>query len=161
MTTTKTYLDLDGDRIDLSALDAEEQQLIARLRRRAARQPDFWDFDTYWMATVAAFYDARGLSRQKSRHTAAYHIGQDLRDRLGLACGLIRPNDYRDELEELIRTQYPSRRAFCQATGLSEDMLSHVLAGRKDLSLAALEQALARIGHRLRIVPGPEQKRTG
>jgi hypothetical protein len=35
-------------------------------------------------------------------------------------------------------------------------MLSHVLAGRKDLSLARLTQALARIGYRLRIVPMPE-----
>lgn len=39
------------------------------------------------------------------------------------------------------------------ATGLSEDMLSHVLAGRQDLSLAAMTKALERIGYRLRIVP--------
>jgi hypothetical protein len=40
-------------------------------------------------------------------------------------------------------------------------MLSHVLAGRKDLSLSALEQALARIGYRLSIQPAvrPKQKR--
>ena len=55
----------------------------------------------------------------------------------------------------------------CEATGLSEDMLSHVLAGRKDLSLAKLTGALGRIGYRLRIVPLPEcarpqkQKQTG
>jgi hypothetical protein len=36
-----------------------------------------------------------------------------------------------------------------------------VLAGRKDLSLAALEQALDRIGYRLRILPAPQRKRTG
>jgi len=35
--------------------------------------------------------------------------------------------DYRDELEELIRTRFPSQQAFCQATGLSEDMLQPVL----------------------------------
>jgi hypothetical protein len=47
-------------------------------------------------------------------------------------------------------------------------MLSHVLAGRKDLSLGALTRALGRIGYRLRIVPAPEpqpaagtRKRTG
>jgi hypothetical protein len=39
--------------------------------------------------------------------------------------------------------------------GISEDMLSHVLAGRKDLSLEALTTALERIGYRLRIVPAP------
>jgi hypothetical protein len=47
------------------------------------------------------------------------------------------------------------RRAFCEATGLGEDMLSHVLAGRKDLSVPALTRALERIGYRLRIVPAP------
>jgi hypothetical protein len=37
-------------------------------------------------------------------------------------------------------------------------MLSHVLAGRKDLSLAALTKALQRIGYRLCIVPMPAVK---
>jgi hypothetical protein len=46
-------------------------------------------------------------------------------------------------------------RAFCKATGLSEDMLGHVLAGRKELSLEALRKGLERIGYRLRIVLGP------
>jgi hypothetical protein len=40
-------------------------------------------------------------------------------------------------------------------------MLSHVLAGRKDLSLEALSKALDRIGYRLRIVPAARAKRTG
>jgi hypothetical protein len=44
-------------------------------------------------------------------------------------------------------------------------MLSPVLAGRKDLSLAKLAGALKRIGYRLRIVPAPKvgrkQKQTG
>ena len=58
---------------------------------------------------------------------------------------------YRDDLVDLIDTRFPSRRAFCEATGISEDMLSHVLAGRKDLSLAALTKALGRIGYGLHI----------
>jgi hypothetical protein len=40
-------------------------------------------------------------------------------------------------------------------------MLSHVLAGRKDLSLESLGKALERIGYRLRIVPSPAMKKTG
>jgi hypothetical protein len=60
------------------------------------------------------------------------------------------------DLEDLVREKFASQRAFCKATGLSEDMLSHVLAGRKDLSLARLTAALARIGYVLRIVPMPE-----
>jgi hypothetical protein len=54
------------------------------------------------------------------------------------------------------------------ASGIGEDMLSHVLAGRKDLSLGALTPGLKRVGYRLRIVPTVErkparrpQKRTG
>jgi len=34
------------------------------------------------------------------------------------------------------------------------------LAGRKDLSLEKLTEALKRIGYRLRIVPAPSQKQT-
>ena len=56
----------------------------------------------------------------------------------------------------MVREEFPSQRAFCKATGLSEDMLSHVLAGRKDLSLKALDSAMQRIGYRRHFVPaGP------
>ena len=95
------------------------------------------------------------------RISAVYRIAQDLSGRLGVAAGFIRPPDYRDELEELILTRFPSRRAFCKATGLSEDMLSHVLAGRKDLSLATLTRALERIGYAVHIKPTMERKQTG
>src|SRR5262249_22638630 len=145
----------------LAELDPEERRLVARLRRRARTHPDWCDFDNYWMRTVAAFYDARRMSRKQSRRTVPYRIAQDLSSRLGIAAGLVRPPDYRDELEALISTKFKTRRAFCQATGISEDMLSHVLAGRKDLSLETLTQALQRIGYALHIRPEPEFKRTG
>ena len=38
-------------------------------------------------------------------------------------------------------------------TGISEDLLSHVLAGRKDFAIETLANALERIGYRLQIVP--------
>jgi hypothetical protein len=161
MKPSDTYLDLDGNQFSLADLDPEERRLVARLRRRARTRPDWDDFDNYWMAAVAAFYDGRGLSRKQSLRKVPYRIAQDLSSRLGIAQGYIRPDDYRDELEDLIQEHFPSRRAFCQATGLTDDMLSHVLAGRKDLSLGTLEAALARIGYRLRFAPAPEQKRTG
>jgi hypothetical protein len=113
------------------------------------------------MREVAAFYDARGVPRPQSRQSAVYRIAQDLGSRLGIAAGLVRAPDYRGDLEELIRRKYPTRRAFCEATGLSEQMLSHVLAGRKQLSLGALTKALERIGYRLAIAPAAERKRTG
>jgi hypothetical protein len=145
----------------LASLDAGERRLVARLRRRARTHPDWCDFKNYWMAAVAAFYDARGLSRAASRRTAVYRIAQDLGSRLAVAAGLARPPDYRDQLEQLIRDRFPSRRAFCQAAGLSEDMLSHVLARRKDLSLETLARALERVGYRLQITPAPGRKQTG
>ena len=156
-----TYTDLDGNEISLDGLDTEERRLLNRLRRRARTHSDWCDFDTYWMAAVTEFYDARGWSRAAARRTAVYRIAQDLSGRLGVAAGFIRPPDYRDELEELILTRFPSRRAFCKATGLSEDMLSHVLAGRKDLSLATLTRALERIGYAVHIKPTMERKQTG
>jgi hypothetical protein len=147
------YVDLKGREISLRDLDADERRLLAKIQARAATQPPWNEYENYWVAAVASFYDARGLTRAESRRTAVYRIAQDLGGRIAVAAGLARLSDYRDELEEIIRTRFKTRRAFCEATGLSEDMLSHVLARRKDLSLESLTQALSRIGFRMRIVP--------
>jgi hypothetical protein len=155
------YVDLDGKAISLAGLDAEEKRLVARLRRRAQTHPDWCDFGNYWTRVIGEFYGARGMSRKRQTKTVPFEIAQDLGGRLGIAQGLIRPPDYRDDLEELIEEHFPSRRAFCKATGISEDMLSHVLAGRKDLSLSALEEALGRIGYGLHILPSAARKQTG
>jgi hypothetical protein len=169
MRAANVYGDLDGNEIALDALDAGERQLVERLRRRARTHPDWCGFGTYYLRAVTDFYDPRGLSRKAVVQTAVFRIAQDLSSRLGIAAGMVRIGDWRDDLEELIRAEFPSRRAFCEATGIREDMLSHVLAGRKDLSLAALTQGLARIGYALHIRRLPEvqparagrKKRTG
>jgi hypothetical protein len=163
MNQTDHYIDLDGQTISLAQLESAERQLIARLRRRARANPDWDDFDNYWTRAVPAFYESRGLSRKNCARTVGWRIAQDLSSRLGIAAGLIREPDYRDQLEKLVLFRFPSRRAFCKATGISEDLLSHVLAGRKDLSLATLTRALAKIGYTLRITPAPApaRKRTG
>jgi hypothetical protein len=168
MKQTDEYVDLDGNTFLLDGLDADERRLVARMRRRARLNPNWNAFDNYWTVAIPAFYQARGLAPKAVPRTIAWRIAQDLSSRLGIAAGLVRPDDYRDELEDLIREKFPSRRAFCEATGLSEDMQSHVLAGRKDLSLEKLTGALERIGYRLRILPAPElgpakraSKRTG
>src|SRR5919202_1213330 len=146
MSRADAYVDLKGRDIPLADLDADERKLVARLRRRARTHPDWDDFDNYWTRAVAAFYEARGRSRAEARQTPVYRVAQDLSGRLAVTAGLARVPDYRDELEELIRERFPTRRAFCEATGLSEDLLSHVLAHRKHLSLGTLTKALARIG---------------
>jgi hypothetical protein len=161
------YVDLDGHEFCLEHLDAQERKLLARIRRRARTNPDWDAFDNFWTNAVPTFYETRGLARKKVTGTLLWRIAQDLSSRLGIAAGLVRPDDYQGDLEDLIREHFASQRAFCKATGLSEDMLSHVLAGRKDLSLAKLTGALERIGYQLRIVPVREggqprkQKQTG
>jgi hypothetical protein len=167
MAQADVYVDRDGREISLAGLEANERKLVARLLRRARTYRDWNQFDVYSMNALAAFYDTRGVSRRAAQRTVPYRISRDLCGRLAVASGLVRASDYRAELDELIRGRFPSRRAFCDATGLSEDMLSHVLAGRKDLSLEKLTDALARIGYGLRIVPtagqkqAPGRRRTG
>jgi hypothetical protein len=161
MKNAEIYTTWRGWQIPLDGLDADERRLLGRVRRRARTRPDWCDFGNWWVEELAAFYDARGLTRAQSRQTPLYRVAQDLCSRLGVAAGVVRPPDYRVELEELIEERYTNRREFCKATGLSEAMLSHVLAGRKDLSLPALSKALARIGYRLAIAPVAKRKRTG
>jgi hypothetical protein len=155
------YVDLDGREICLGHLDAEEKRLLARIRRRARTHPNWNDFDNYWVRAVGEFYDARGVPRKVSRESTVYRVAQDLSSRLGIAAGLIRPDDYRSELEELIGEQFPSERAFCKAAGIDEETLNAFLAGRKELPLEVLNEALERVGYRLHIIPAPQQKKTG
>jgi hypothetical protein len=152
MAAALNYIDLKGQAFSLADLDADERRLVTRLRKQADQNPDWHSFTNLWFNAVAKFYDARGLSRKESRQTAVYQIAQDLGNRLAIASGLARKPDYRAQLLEIIRTRFQTNHAFCEATGLSEDMLSHVLAGRKDLSMQALSQALDRIGYEVRLV---------
>ena len=154
-TEIDVYVDLNGHEISIAHLDQEERKLIATLLDRAESNPDWTAFDNFWMNAVADFYDARGLSRSQSPRTVVFRIAQDLSGRLAIASGMARAADYRDELEELSRTQFRTRREFCEATGLSEDMLSHVLARRKHMSIETLVQAMHRIGYEVRITPRP------
>jgi hypothetical protein len=93
MKRTEVFVDLDGHEVALAGLDAEERRLVARLCRRARTHPDWTDFENYWMSEVGAFYDARGVPRRTSCGSVPFRIAQDLSDRLGLAAGLIRPDD--------------------------------------------------------------------
>ena len=74
----------------------------------------------------------------------------------GIAARRARQSDDRDELETLILTRCKNRRAFCESTGLSEDMLSHVLAKRKNLAIDTLAEALGKIGYAIHILPQPD-----
>lgn len=160
MSRFEVYADLDGRDIWLGALDAGERKLVSQLRRRARSNPDWNDFNNFWIKAVPAFYMTRGVPAREYVEGPAYRIAQDLSARLGIASGLVRASDYLDDLEEIIRTRFKTQRDFCKATGLSEDMLSHVLRGRKHLSLESLTAALGRIGYLLRIIPMPQEMLT-
>lgn len=153
MENLEQYVDLKGQAIPLTGLDAEERGLLAALIRKAEAKPGWDAFTNEWRSAVAKLYDGRGVPRAESRRGAVYRMAQDLASRMAIAEGKARAPDYRDELEELIRERFPTRRAFCEATGLSEDMLSHVLARRKHLALDTLAEALDRIGVDIRLVP--------
>ena len=158
MKRADVYVDLDGKEIALDSLDTEERQLVARLRRRARTHPDWNGFDNYWTNAVPAFYEARGMARKAVPRTVVWHIAQDLSGRIGIAAGYVRPPDLLGDLEDLVRERFPSPQAFAKATGLSEELVEDLLAGRKPLSLEVLEPALERIGYRLQIWPAPQIK---
>lgn len=147
------YTDLRGRNYDLADLDREERELVSRFQEEVTHEPDWHEFENKWRQAVRDFHRARGVAAAEMTETAVYRIAADLAGRLMVAQGLARAPDYRDELQELIRERFKSQRAFCEATGISEDMLSHVLARRKHLAIDTLEKALARIGCTLRIVP--------
>lgn len=156
MKQADVYVDLKGRGVSLDELPAAEKKLIAELKSAAKKADEWSDFRNLWMAQVSEFYADHGLTRPQIRQTAGYRIGQDLASRLSIATGMARQPDYRDELESLIAQHFPTRRAFCEATGLTEDMLSHVLSKRKHLAINTLEDSLRRIGYSLHIAPTVE-----
>ena len=153
MIPASNYVALRGDVITVAGLTEAEQEFVAELKRQAKQLGEWTVYENYWIRAVADFYKESGLTRKQIRDRGVYRIAQDLGSRLAVEAGIARLPDYRDELSTLIRTRFKTRREFCQATGLSEDMLSHVLAGRKHLAIDTLAEALGRIGFTLQIMP--------
>lgn len=160
MARNDVYIDRKGQVIVLADLSAAEKQLVAALRKRAAEEPVWLTFRNHWTKAVREFYDARGVPRREAARSAVFEVALDLSSRLALASGMTRAPDYRDELEDLIRT-FKTRRAFCKAAGLDEPALDALLAGQPSITLKALTEALERIGCTLHIAPLPRQKQTG
>jgi hypothetical protein len=159
MTAGNTYTTMRGRKYDLKALDADERQLVDELVSKHRVVRVWTEFANFYMTAVGNFYLARGLTRRQITETPVWKIAQDLKGRLMVLAGEARPPsvDYRDELGDLIRIAFPTQREFCQATGLSEDLVSHVLSKRKHLAIDTLSDALGRIGYHLQIVPFGEK----
>jgi hypothetical protein len=149
----ETYTDLHGQQLSLGELTKQERAALQRLRKLAAGSPDWMAYSNEFAAEMDKLRPSSGKSRREMTQTVVYRVGQDLGSRLGVAQGKMRPSDYRDELQQLIATRFRTRREFCEATGLSEDMLSHVLAKRKNLAIDTLAEALAKVGFAIHITP--------
>jgi hypothetical protein len=150
---TETYTDLHGRQHSLGGLTKQERTALQRLRKLAAGSPDWMAYSNQFVTEMEKLLPSTGKSRRELTQTVVYRVGQDLGSRLGVAQGKMRRSDYRDELQQLIATRFRNRREFCEATGLSEDMLSHVLAKRKNLAIDTLAEALAKVGFAIHITP--------
>src|SRR5205823_1654475 len=125
------YRDLEGQEWDLGKLDPAELLLLTNIRRQEKRcrksavsAVQRWcDFDNDWLPKVLTLYRQRGLTSRQIIRTPVYQIAQDLSGRMAVSLGLARLPDYRDHLRLIIAAKFKTRRAFCKATGLSEDML--------------------------------------
>lgn len=153
MVRTHDYMDLKGRSYPLAGLAPEERAAIERLKNFAEQVPEWSAYRNFWISEVDKLYSPQNMPRRDMLDTVVYRVGQDLGSRLGISQGKMRPGDYRDELEQLIATRFKTRREFCDATGLAEDMLSHVLAKRKNLAIDTLAEALAKVGYAIHIVP--------
>lgn len=145
------YEDCRGNTISLEELDIEEKELVADLQRKAGECPNGGSFASYWMRTVARFYDNRSVPRNESQGTVVFRIAQDLNERLDREreSG---PPDYRTDLGAIVYAEFGTQQAFSQATELPEDKLNRVLARREHLSIEELVEALGRIGYGIRLM---------
>lgn len=150
---TTTYRTMTGRTIDLAALSAKERDALTEVEGHYEQRPDWTEFARTWPALLRKRVWGRKKIPVKSQ---LYRVCQDMELRLGVAQGQVAPPDYRDHLADLIEEKFGSRYAFCQAAGLDQGNLSHVLAGRKDFSLDVLRRVTELLDVQLDLVPTVE-----
>jgi hypothetical protein len=150
------YTTLREQEYDTALLSPEESDLYRQAKNDYEDNPEWIDFEQKWVNAALSIYDRQKLPRRETIAKPLYRIVRDMGSRLMVAAGYAKMPSYRSQLESLIESKFQTRREFCEATGISEDMLSHVLSGRKDASIASLTEALAKIGYGLQIVPIPK-----
>jgi transcriptional regulator with XRE-family HTH domain len=148
--TSRSYQTITGRHIPLSKLSKTEKSFLARIGQKYKARQEWTRFAAWWNSE----FNATGVSTA----SAAYRICQDLEARLGIDQQKVSPPDYRDFLADLIDTQFGSRQEFCTATGVDPGQLSHVFAGRADLSIKALQKVLE-VLHAQLVVQTAEQAR--
>lgn len=148
-----TYRTLTGRAFDLHALPKKERAALAEVEAIYRGHPDWTEFARTWPFVLRKRVWGR---RKVPVGSPLYRVCQDMEVRLGVAQGQVAPPDYRDHLADLIEEKFGSRYAFCQAAGIDQGNLSHVLAGRKDFSLDALKKVLHLLDMQLDLVPTAE-----
>lgn len=153
-----THTTLRGVELDLTALTTEEVALLDQARQAYDESPEWHAFKQKWLSEVLALYDRQKLPRREAVSKPLYRAVQDLGSRLMVQGGYAKMPSYREQIAAIIEAKFETRREFCEATGLSEDMLSHVLKGRKDVSIGTLTESLQKIGYAVAIVPLPKTR---
>ena len=153
-----THTTLRGLELDLTSLTAEEAAVFDQAHRAYAESPEWHAFKQKWLNEVLGIYDRQKLPRREAISKPLYRAVQDLGSRLMVQGGYAKMPSYQEQIAAIIETKFETRREFCEATGLSEDMLSHVLRGRKDVSIGTLTESLRKIGYALAIVPLPRAR---
>jgi hypothetical protein len=156
--THTTHTTLQGFELDLTSLTAEEAAVFDQARRAYAESPEWHAFKQKWLNEVLSIYDRQKLPRREAISKPLYRAVQDLGSRLMVEDGYAKMPSYQEQMAAIIEAKFETRREFCKATGLSEDMLSHVLKGRKDVSIGTLTDVLRKIGYALAIVPLPKAR---
>ncbi len=145
----KIYTTLENEKYDCDQLPAAYRDFLAKVLRYYSRGPSWDKFANFWLSKGNELWE--GMEGKELVDLPIYKICQDLEARLGIEQGYTRERDLRDELEELVESQFASKYQFCRITGIDQGFLSNVLKKRKNFSITRLENALHKVGYKLTI----------
>lgn len=145
----KIYTTLENEKYDRDQLPPAHRKFLAKVFRYCAKGPSWDEFANFWLSKGNELWE--GIKGKEIIELPVYKICQDLEARLGIEQGYTRERDLRDELEELVETNFDSKYKFCQATGIDQGFLSNVLKKRKNFSISKLDTALHKVGYKLTI----------
>jgi hypothetical protein len=152
----RVYKTIDGKSFDLRGLEGEEKRVLAEIERAYICHPEWTHFTNVWRAKVRELY--HDLPPKKRTSTIVYLIAEDMEARLGVSQKYFRRPDYRDQLSHMIDQRFPSRYAFCHATGLDQGFVSRLLHKSTDISVGRLSRAMHRIGWELKLKRSVDRK---
>lgn len=145
----RVYTTLENEVYNRDQLPPAHKTFLAKVLRYYNQGPSWDEFADFWLAKGSELWG--GIKGKELLELPIYKICQDLEARLGIEQGYTRQRDLRDELEELVRSNFRSKYQFCRATGIDQGFLSNVLKKRKEFSISKLESALHRVGYKLTI----------